>query len=459
MDFIFALLFLATYYIRPQDWLPGLAGANVVRPIIAGWFALLVAGGSRSPMRGILRTPHDWVMIIYYGYVVWNSPAFMGALIGFLSLLAFYLLTVQTLSDWDRVLRYLRWWNGLLLAVAGIGLLSLIGVDLTGGGERTLFNAGRLALGTWLHNNPNALGHSVIVTLPLSYMIYFWRGSAVGRFFIFPLCATLGIACTWATQSKGAFLVGAILCVLVFVVGRPKMVQIGALVMAAILGVGALSFLPRMESMDNLQSDQGVQGRLLAWEIARTVTRNHTTGTGWQTFVAYIDWKDGNVVHRDIPKATHSSYVQVGADLGIYGLFLYLLGLWVALRTLLRMKAEDDPQERCRRALLLLLVANLISGWMINRQYHTEYFLLIGTAAAMHRLYKVRQDTLVQEAETAALAAADDSANGVAPMDGTVPYTRPAKAFWNRLDLWDLLAGVTMTWLTMEFWDYMLAKL
>ncbi|MCB1208584.1 MAG: O-antigen ligase family protein [Verrucomicrobiales bacterium] len=411
-------------------------------------------------MRGVLRTPHDWVMFIYYAYVVWNSPTFMGALIGFLSLLAFYLLTVQTLSDWDRILRYLRWWNGLLLAVSVIGLLSLIGVDLTGAGERTVFNAGRLALGTWLHNNPNALGHSVIVTLPLSYLLFFWKGGASGRFLIFPVFGVVALACVWQTQSKGAFLVGGVLCVLLFVIGRPKVVQVGAISLAAILGVGALSFLPRMESMDNLQSDQGVQGRLLAWEMARTVTRNQPTGTGWQTFVAYIDWKEGNVLHRDIPKATHSSYVQVGADLGIYGLFIYLLGLWVALRTLLRMKSENDEQERCRRGLLLLLIANLISGWMINRQYHTEYFLLIGTAAAMHRLYKVRQDQLLQEAEAARLEETAERGDAEVVDLGAVLSANPrVRPFWNRLDIWDLAAGVTMTWLTIEFWDYMLAKL
>ena len=42
MEFFFAIFSLLFYYLRPQDWVPGLAGANLVKPIIAAWILVLL---------------------------------------------------------------------------------------------------------------------------------------------------------------------------------------------------------------------------------------------------------------------------------------------------------------------------------------------------------------------------------------------------------------------------------
>ncbi len=474
MEFTLSLIFLLLYYLRPQDWVPGLAGANLVKPIMAIWLLVLITNRSRpSTFPGILRTPHDWVMLTYFIYVTFTAPDFQTAFMGFLPGVMFYALTVQSVNGWDRAFRYLKWWNGALVGVALFGVLALHGIDFTGARENYFTLMGRLALGTWLHNNPNALGHTVVVIIPLSYVLYFWKGSVTGRLLIFPLLAGLASYCAWHTQSKGAFLVGGLLVVLIFVIGRPRMVQIFSLALALTVGVSALSFLPRMSEMGNLRADEGVQGRLLAWEMARTVTRNDATGQGWNTFEAYVPWREGR--HFTIVRmATHSSYVQIGAELGRYGLFLYLAGIWCALHTLVIIRSRNDMEERCRRGVFLLVAGYVASGWMINREYHTEYFLIVALAAALHRLFKgeelaapVERDEMENESPgtmNAPPPAGKDPPPSVpvpAPaftsrVGGTLQRLRP---LWNRFGAIDFAASAGITWLTFWTWDYILTNL
>ncbi len=479
MEFFFAIVFLLVYYLRPQDWVPGIEGTELVRPIVALWFAFLVIGRSRtSPLTGFIRTPHDVVLLAYLAYIVFFGGASVTEVI---PMLAFYALTVQSLNSWPRLLKYLKIWTLALFLIALTGVLSLYGFDPTGAQENTFTLMGRLAIGTWLHDNPNALGHSIIVVIPAALALYFWKGGFTGRMIVFPLFAGIAFYCAWETQSKGAYLVGASVLVIALILGKPRWMQIIALSATFIVGISALSFLPRMADMNNLRADEGVQGRLLAWEMAKSAEEQDNTGVGWHQFIAHIPWKEGNKT-LIVPKGTHSSYIQIAADLGRYGLFLYLAGLWCALHTLLVFRSSDTDQERCRRVLLIFLVANLISGWMINRQYHTEYFLLIAASAALHRLKKSEELVAVKPEETPdfspaapetavasalsslstlpdALKAAWEQRELPAFTVAKDPPELPRKPFWNRFGFLDFGLSIAMTWLTFLAWDYILKNL
>lgn len=446
MEFFFAIFFLLFYYIRPQDWVVGLEGANLIQPIVGIWIIALFVGRSRpSPFPGFLRTPHDWVMIAYLGYIlVWGD----GALMSVLPYLAFYALTLHSVNTWDRLFRYLLFWNGALILVSAIAVASTMGLDLTGAQDNRFTQLGRLAIGTWLHNNPNALCHAIVMAIPLCYILYFWRGSLFNRAVVFPGLAGIAFYCAWLTQSKGGYLVGAGTLLIALLIGRPRWVQSLLVSFAVVGGVSALSFLPRMGEMGDLRSDEGVQGRLIAWDMARTAERSNQTGVGWKTFVARIPWEERKGQIEIVEKATHSSYVQVGADLGRYGLFLYLAGIWCSLHTLFSMKFTDTLRERCRRALLLIVVANIISGWMINRQYHTEYFLMIAAVAAMHRLKKSEEVPGISSSSSPELETVTPGLEA--------PQSLPIKPLWNRFGVVDFTCCAAMTWMTFITWDYLM---
>ena len=476
MELRAAIFFLFLYYIRPQDWISGMEGFNIVRPMILAWILTLFASRDRRAATKFFVTPHDWLMLVYLVYVVWNAPDPKEAIMGFLPLVLFYGLTVQSLSRWEDVLTYLKAWNIMLLGIAGIAVASLYGMDFTGAAELTEQNRGRLCIGTWLHDNPNALGHSVIVVLPLSYMLYFWKGSLMGRLVIFPAQAALAIYCTLRTESKGSFVVGGLLFVLIYVIGRPLLVRLFALALAATVGVSALATLPRMSEMGRLRADEAVQGRLMAWDQARMVVKNHDTGVGWKQFTAFITWE-----RETFEKATHSSYVKVSADLGIYGLAIYLASLWAAFRSttsLHRLTRKDDLQERCRRILILILSAYATSSWMINREYHTEYFLIVAVAGAIHRLGLRAEADQVAEAELEIDEAEQQSAEVLPVPSGAglvheqaLPHLEkqggdmdplaeaPSRHLWAKLGLLDFAACAGLTWSVLYVWDYILKTL
>lgn len=453
MEFFFAVFFLLFYYIRPQDWMAGLSGMNLIQPIIGMWLLVIFAGKSKSsPFPGFARTPHDWIMLVYLAYIVFLAE---GPIMGILPYLAFYFLTVHSVNSWERLLRYLTFWNGALIAVSSIAVLSTVGLDFTGAQDNYFTQTGRLAIGTWLHNNPNALCHAVVVAISSSYLLYFWRKPMLSRLFIFPGLASIVFYCAWLTQSKGGYLVGAGTLLLTIIIGRPKWIQALVIAVAMVGGVSVLSFMPRMNEMGDLRNDDGFMGRILAWEMARTTERNNPTGVGWKQFTAYIEWEENNQTIV-VPKATHSSYVQVGADLGKYGLFLYLACLWCGLHTLVAFKSTNTLQERCRRVLLAFFIANLISGWMVNRQYHTEYFLMIAATGAMHRLRKgdEAEAQYSNDSETVSEEVALPEYPIVLPQSQKLQTL--GKPLWDRFGLVDMLSCMGLTWLTLATWDYLM---
>jgi O-antigen ligase/polysaccharide polymerase Wzy-like membrane protein len=462
-SYFFSLLFLATYFIRPQDWVPGLAGFNIIRPIILLWGFSLLSEGLHSPLPGIFSTAHDWAMLIFYGYVVWTAPGEAGAGSGMFSLVIFYYLTTQALTSWKKLWGYLRVWNWLLIILAVLGVLQTMGIDITQGREITEYGKGRLALGTWTCNNPNALGHTVVVAIPLSYMLFFWKNSKSGRFVVFPAAMICILTCAWHTQSKGSYLVGAMLSVLVFVIGRPKWVQVIVLTTVLTAGVGTLSFLPRMESMGSLRSEEGVMGRLMAWEKARDACENNTTGLGWRQFHAWITVKDGmRWVVED--KSTHSSYVQIGADLGKPGMCLWLLVLFTSMRGVLLYRTQNEDEERCRRSVLLILMAYMVSSWMINREYHTEYYLIAAMAAAYHRLATASRHELAAATSDAASEAAPRAELAwQLPSEAETPWMQheavDVSREWLKLDWKDIATACGATWAVLQVWDYVLKNL
>lgn len=382
MDFFSVVLILLVYYIRPQDWVPGLIGVGIVTPIMGVAIISMITAAKREGRKiRLFLSPLDWTMLTYYLYIVTTHPDPSGALKDALPLFAFYLVTVQALNTTGRLIKYLKYWLLALLALAIFGLGSKMGFDPTGAIAMTDANKGRLALGTWMHNNPNALGHSVIMVLPLAYLLYFWKRGfqhkllAIGLWF-------LAFECVWQTESKGAVLAGFGALVLAYVFGKPKIVQILVLVAALAGGGAAISVMPRMSEMGSLRSDEGVQGRLLAWEQARTASRTNWTGSGWKTFTATIRWEK-----LWLKKATHSGYVQLGAELGPVGMTIYVGLFWLGLRSLIRAGVLEGDPERCRRCLFALLIGFAISNWMIDRAYHTEFFLFMAGISAFHRLH------------------------------------------------------------------------
>ncbi len=440
MEFSAAILLLTLYYIRPQDWVPGLAGLNVIKPIMLLGLAGLMTRNRRRLLDApwpFMASPHEWIMVVYTGYILATAQDLKFTMADLLPKVAAFFLVLHSLTSQARLQSFIKWWRWSLVGVTVMGIGTLIGVDFTASRAAMDQNQGRLALHHWMLDNANALGHTLITLLPLLYFgVVKDRPISRGLLAIPP--AAMACICLWSTQSKGAYLVGAGLLVFCVFLGRPWWMKISILALALGMGGTALSFLPRMNEMGRLRADEGVVGRLMAWEIARNVSRTTTTGEGYRGFNASIKWEG-----RLIPKATHSAYVQVGGDLGVPGLLLYMSTLCCALRALFTCHGVSREMDRLRGALFALLVGYMASGWMINRSYHLEFFLILGAVAAYHKLcIRLIHQPLPEAAGTA-----------------SPPRTLRRMGRWRRYGLLDAGLAFVSTQGVLAMWDYVMTSL
>ena len=460
MEFLAAILFLILYFVRPLDWVPGLLGLNVIKPIIALGVLGLFNRERRIPRWRWMSTPHEWVMVAYLLHGIFVDPAWDEAFSAVFPVTAFYFLTSQALSSEDRMDKYFAWWAACVTFMCLVGVLTDMGMDLTKARDYIDVNLGRLCLNTYLLNNPNAMGHTAVTAFPLIFFSMMFRRDIGVRVMALPLLMMIG-QCVVATESKGAYLSAAAAIGAALLIGRSFLVQI--LVACALLigGSAVTSALPRMADTTAMQYDEGIMGRALAFEAARGLYQ-FGPPAGWNRFQALIQWEG-----EEVEKSTHSSFVQVGADQGPVGLFLYVALIGCALRSLLTMRTTSDVLERARRLLFALIIGYCVSGWMINRSYHTEFFLMLGAVVAFHKMAREQRlkEAGVKANEEGELLIDEDAAP--VPVFAAVPSTegggievreeeRPATKMWNRFGLIDFGIAYALLHSVVWLWDYLI---
>src|SRR5439155_20065999 len=118
----------------------------------------------------LFKTPHDWMMFLFFAWVIVASPSPFDTFKSVSNLMLFYVVIIQALTTEERLSNYLFWWTIMITFIAALAVASEFGIDplysydLTHG--RML---DRLSLNLSIFNNPNALGHSMVPAIPMIY--------------------------------------------------------------------------------------------------------------------------------------------------------------------------------------------------------------------------------------------------------------------------------------------------
>lgn len=379
MDFACIVLFLAIYHLKPQEWSPIFSAVRFVPLVMLASVATLFFRERQLKLRDFFRTPHDWAIYAFFGWVVIASPTPYDTFTEFLNRLVFYVVVVQTLTNWERIQKFLGWWTAMLAITAFLALAGEYFWDPLGSYDATHGPMkGRLVLNLSMVNNPNALAHTLAPCLSLIYYFCIWKRplfmKEAGLFaLILPLWAI------FLTGSKGGFIASAAVITATLTFGRPKIVQ-GLIVLAIVAGgLTTLRMLPRMDELKSTQTDEGIQGRVRAFTYGYEYYETAWKGIGQGQFIPRL------VADHKYRKASHSTYNQIGAELGKPGMFLFLLIMWLNLRTVLFVQTRTVEQERVRRILFVLVVSYGVSGWIVDFAYRAPFFLFTGAIAAFHR--------------------------------------------------------------------------
>ncbi|MFM8358010.1 MAG: hypothetical protein ACKOET_05590, partial [Verrucomicrobiota bacterium] len=233
-------------------------------------------------------------------------------------------------------------------------------------------------------------------------------------------------------------------------------------------GVAGVKLMPRMEGLESSRNDEGIQGRVEAFKFGLYLMNTHLTGVGMKRFPEERRRVFGKVF------ATHSAYVAYGAELGRPGLALFLAISYAGFRTLMIRQGLSLEQDRARRALYGLLVAHLVSCWMLTFQYHVPFFILAGCIGAYHRL--LLATPRVGEPVAVRRTSPNGSGNGspsrvqtpvlvTAGLLGATPspagraVAAPALGVWNLFTWRDILLVLGMLYGVEEFWRYSIRTL
>ncbi|MEM6818395.1 MAG: O-antigen ligase family protein [Pseudomonadota bacterium] len=180
-----------------------------------------------------------------------------------------------------------------------------------------------------------------------------------------------------AASSRGSQVALAVQLYLIFLHGK---ISIRALLIAGIVGYVAFSFLPpeQIERFTTIGEDKTSIQRMHYWENGWEMMKDYPSfGVGYFAFIPYFERFYPDYVLYDHAQLAHNIFIQVGADLGFIGLFVYLvlilLGFTVprtAIKLLERFDKGDDWRVFAAKGLMLGFVGFLVGGQFVSIVYY-----------------------------------------------------------------------------------------
>ena len=371
--------------------------------IVCGW--LLSMGVRRqSPVR------FDSLTIAILLFLVWSAITLLYAIdaevavsrtFTYIQLAGASLMFASVVDDPVKlrgVLRALVTWSlaATCIAIAGYYLgLTRVAVGLTG--------------------NRNLLATYIIVGVVCAYLLHqatTHRGYRVLLLLSLPVLF-LGLAMTFS--RTGLIVLGLALLVVWYRVAREK--NFGVLLgSVAVLGVIMLllphDFYRRAESIvPVIQRQEDTFGtRIRLWKSGiRMIEDSPVLGVGPGNFVVAVHrYNRGEMLLTGL--SAHNTYISVAAEMGLIGVGLFGLMLWLALQRARR--AIRVARDRGYRSWSDLAVAGEISllvlmgsGMSATVENLKMLWLLIGICAAMGQMYPLRPTPNASDADMLAKAA------------------------------------------------------
>ena len=339
---------LALFFVNP--WLPPLVQAAVV---ILTALCLLIKLLRR---KRILRLePVDLLAAAFMAFMFFGgfiSLSHDSLKVGLLRtcFVAGYFLTVVLMRSREWVTRCAA------AAVLSGALQSLLAVFyyLTGRGytsqawlDSEMFGsiAGR-AVGTL--DNPNMLGEYLILLIPIAAAMVLGTGEGLGRVPAF-LCAGAMCACLILTWSRGAWL-GLVFGLLVFLLIWHRrslwLVAAGIVSLPILPAVLPASIVQRITSIGNM-ADSSTSYRVSIWRASAAMIRdNLLTGIGIGEGPWKIVYPRYTYMGVEAAPHSHNLFMQIWLDLGLGGIVIFLIFLFVLLQaafTMFRQLSGDCP--------------------------------------------------------------------------------------------------------------------
>lgn len=320
-------------------------------------------------------------------------PAFAQAqLILFLKVMVIVVVMVMLLNTPGRI-----YWMIWIFIVS-------IGFWAVKGGVFTLAHGGNYHVSgppnTFIGDN-NQLALAMCMVLPL---MRYMQIHATNKWVKYGMWISMGLTAIsiFGTYSRGGLITLGVVLILILLKNKKRF---GPFILGVILVAFAANFLPAkwVDRMHGLQSGTAVegssfQGRVQSWQFATNVALNRPfTGGGFGVWASLQAWNSYGPPDYTHALAIHSIWFKVLAEQGVTGIFLYVIAMALAWRTLSRIRKRTKPHVESHWLydlagyLQVSLFAFMVAGSALPMAYFNLTFQLFGFFVALDKLVVDRQ--------------------------------------------------------------------
>lgn len=299
-------------------------------------------------------------------------------------------------------------------AVALVMVLSASALIIDGGLKTAMGGGGYGTLRIFVENNTGLYEGSILSCVAIAIIpVILWLARH-GTIFpsdwrVWLFAGALIFACALipvGTQARTGLVCLAILCMLYLRTARHRILVMGGMGLALVMAVPFLpqSYLQRMNTIEDHQSDQSASTRIGVWKWTMAYAKDHPFGGGFDVYlsskVSYdtvsTQTSEGvTTVSRqkvvEEGRAFHSSYFEMLGEQGYPGLALWLIiqitGLWQmeVLRRRWRKRTGEDEAwvAPLANALQLAQVVYLVGSLFVGIAFQPFILMLIGLQCAL----------------------------------------------------------------------------
>ncbi len=209
------------------------------------------------------------------------------------------------------------------------------------------------------------------------------------------------------TDSRGGFL--ALMAVMLYILVRFRAIRASVRVVAAVAGVGTMLLLgsdeywTRMQTILHPTQDYNwvggsSEGRMEIWKRGMGYMVSRPFGVGVRQFGVAEGFSEESLRRQEAGEGfkwsvAHSSYVQIGAELGVLGLAVFVLLLANAIKTMASLPPPPDASPRDARAAPALgqalagaVIAFAVGGAFLTHGYQAHLYALLGMVIGTQKL-------------------------------------------------------------------------
>ena len=386
------IAFTIMLYLPPASLVPMLGQLHLSRLIAAFTFIiyLLKRNKVKKQRPKVEKQTKMIYFLIFFMFCsvvtsIWRSNT-IGYCFTLLKVFLGYFLVIGLVTSTKKI-KIIIW--TMMSSGMVVGLLSLR--DYSGFGRLSSRYSGMFL-------NPNDFALCFMILLP--FVIYFFLHTR--NFLSKVLLSTYSVIyiyCIFLTSSRGAFISGSIMLAAMILKSKNRVIGFICGILAAILLFNFMpeNFKERIQTISTASTqDANSISRVDAWKAGFSMMRSKLFGVGLgnfgEGFFIYRPASAVDVVGKR--RAAHNFFIQIGGEIGVFGLFVFISLILSSLKSLVRVNkylrnkecTEKDTFIMLSNSVYVSLISFCAAAMFLSQAYNWIFYYLIAFSVVVERL-------------------------------------------------------------------------